>query len=549
MNHKPLILLFIFFIITYLLIRKEKYENEEDIGEVEVPPGLNISDFLQKLELMKEEKKKNEETLDALYSISRDDNQDSQEQASEAIQDENDTQYAFLKDFVDGAQQTEQEIRDDARTEVNAELEAIVTNQAKDYFATKDTGIGDIPKKKGIVKIDNSSFDSLSAGLAAAVDITTYGGVNVYGDGAQFYTAIVPRCHYRPQLSGGYQVFNDFNGWSGQRNYDLSQRAWSCLNSDGVPGDVDEDGFVVKSFEECASNCLTNDKCSGFSVVPDSKFPDEGFGLTCKLTHHEFEDSKEVPASKNEQVFAVHENDYLKNPLYIHMFSGQNNQTVNGKYASRFGSDNHAYSGKDHCHWRSSCYYRPPSGCALGKIFPDYLDDNRSYACEDGVKIENDTSKPVKIFMPTVNCGADGPNQPGNVSTSQIILGDCDYGNQSCPDYPGYQGGRIDGTKKVVGYDSQGKPATNGGKSCDALMREKINANDPSWSLYKIVGNDIVSECGRACFSVPDAGPPPCDPYRELCDSVFNPGGGGGGEYKPEVPGKGEGGGLFPGWW
>ena len=231
------------------------------------------------------------------------------------------------------------------------------------------------------------------------------------------------------------------------------------------------------------------------------------------------------------------------------MSSGQNNQTVNGKYASRFGSDNHAYSGKDHCHWRSSCYYRPPSGCALGKIFPDYLDDNRSYACEDGVKIENDTSKPVKIFMPTVNCGADGPNQPGNVSTSQIILGDCDYGNQSCPDYPGYQGGRIDGTKKVVGYDSQGKPATNGGKSCDALMREKINANDPSWSLYKIVGNDIVSECGRACFSVPDAGPPPCDPYRELCDSVFNPGGGGGGEYKPEVPGKGEGGGLFPGWW
>ena len=106
MNHKPLILLFIFLIITYLLIRKEKYENEEDIGEVEVPPGLNISDFLQKLELMKEEKKKNEETLDALYSISRDDNQDSQEQASEAIQDENDTQYAFLKDFVDGAQQT-----------------------------------------------------------------------------------------------------------------------------------------------------------------------------------------------------------------------------------------------------------------------------------------------------------------------------------------------------------------------------------------------------------------------------------------------------------
>ena len=381
-------------VILFLSFRKEGFSTaelesartseEEDIGEVEVPPGLNISDFLQKLELMKEEKKKNEETLDALYSISRDDNQDSQEQASEAIQDENDTQYAFLKDFVDGAQQTEQEIRDDARTKVNAELEAIVTNQAKDYFATKDTGIGDIPKKKGIVKVDNSWFDSLNAGLAAATDIATYGGVNVYGDGAQYHKAIVPRCHYRPQLSGGYQVFNDFNGWSGQRNYDLSQRAWSCLNSDGVPGDVGEDGFVVKSFEQCATKCLESDKCSGFSVVPDSNtFPDEGFGLTCKLTHHEFEDSKEVPASKNEQVFAVHENDYLKNPLYNDLFSGT------GKYHSRYGSDNHAYSGKDHCNWRSSCYYRPPSGCALGKIFPDYRSDNRSYACEDGVKIEN----------------------------------------------------------------------------------------------------------------------------------------------------------------
>ena len=541
MNHKPLILLFIFLIITYLLIRKEKYENEEEIGEVEVPPGLNISDFLQKLELMKEEKKKNEETLDALYDVNRDDNQDSQEQASEAIQDENDTQYAFLKDFVDGAQQTEQEIRDDARTEVNAKLEDIVTNQARDYFAAKDTGIGDIPKKKGIVKVDNIWFDSLNAGLAAATDITTYGGVNVYGDGAQYHKAIVPRCHYRPQLSGGYQVFNDFNGWSGQRNYDLSQRAWSCLNSDGVPGDVGEDGFVVNSFEECASNCLTNDKCSGFSVVPDSNtFPEEGFGLTCKMTHHEFEDSIEVPASKNEQVFAVHENDYLKNPLYIHMFSGQNNQTVNGKYASRFGSDNHAYSGKDHCHWRSSCYYRPPSGCALGKIFPDYRYDNRSYACEDGVWVESDT----------VHCGADRNGQPGNVSTSQIILSDsCEY-DEPCPDYPGYPGGRIDGSKKVIGYDSEGKPPKNGGKTCDALMRERINAKDPYWSMYKIVGNDIVGECGRACFNVPDAGPPPCDSRFQLCDSVFNPGGGGGGggggEYKPGVPGKGEGGGLFP---
>ena len=381
-------------VILFLSFRKEGFSTaelesartseEEDIGEVEVPPGLNISDFLQKLELMKEEKKKNEETLDALYDVNRDDNQDSQEQASEAIQDENDTQYAFLKDFVDGAQQTEQEIRDDARTEVKAKLEAIVTNRAEDYFATKDTGFDDVPKKKGIVKVDNSWFDSLSAGLAASLDITTYGGTNVYGDGDQFHKAIVPRCHERPILSGGHQKYNDFNGHSGQRNYDLSQRAWSCLNSDGVPGDVGEDGFVVNSFEECASNCLTNDKCSGFSVVPDSNtFPEEGFGLTCKLTHHEFEDSKEVPVTTNEQVFAVHENDYLKNPLYYDLFSGT------GHHHSRYGSDNHAYANKDHCNWRSACYYRPPWGCALGKVFPDYRNDYRSTACENGVKIEN----------------------------------------------------------------------------------------------------------------------------------------------------------------
>ena len=415
MNHKPLILLFIFLIITYLLIRKEKYENEEEIGEVEVPPGLNISDFLQKLELMKEEKKKNEETLDALYDVNRDDNQDSQEQASEAIQDENDTQYAFLKDFVDGAQQTEQEIRDDARTEVKAKLEDIVTNQARDYFATKDTGFDDVPKKKGIVKVDNNWFDSFNASLAAALDITTYGGTNVYGDGDQFHKAIVPRCHERPILSGGHQKYNDFNGHSGQRNYDLSQRAWSCLNSDGVPGDVGEDGFVVNSFEECASNCLTNDKCSGFSVVPDSTFPEEGFGLTCKLTHHEFEDSKEVPATTNEQVFAVHENDYLKNPLYYDLFSGT------GHYHSRYGSDNHAYANKDHCNWRSACYYRPPWGCALGKIFPDYQNGSGGLpgrygfggpTCRNGVKIENDTSKPAKIFIPPSSGEDPAPGPP-----------------------------------------------------------------------------------------------------------------------------------------
>ena len=410
MNHKPLILLFIFFIITYLLIRKEKYENEEEIGEVEVPPGLNISDFLRKLEIMKEENKKNEETLDALYDVNSDTNQDSQEQASEAIQDENETQYAFLKDFVDGAQQTEQEIRDDARTQVNAQLEDIVTNQARDYFAAKDTGFGDIPKKKGIVKVDNSSFDSLSAGLAAATDITTYGGVNVYGDGSQFYTAIVPRCHKRPQL-----VSPAVNS---ERMNQLSQEEYSCLNEWGAPDKVGEDGFVVDSFEQCATKCLESDKCSGFSVVPDSNtFPDEGFGLTCKLTHHEFEDSKEVPASKNEQVFAVHENDYLKNPLYIHMFSDQKNQTVDGYYTSRFGSDNH--TGGSQCKWRSSCGYYPY--CSVGKVFPDYQNGSGALpgfygfggpTCKDGVKIENDTSKPAKIFKPPSSGEDPAPDPP-----------------------------------------------------------------------------------------------------------------------------------------
>ena len=537
MDRKILILsITLVVIILFLSFRKEGFSTaelesartseEEDIGEVEVPPGLNISDFLQKLEIMKDEKKKNEETLDALYGINRDDNQDSPEQASEAIQGENETQYAFLKDFVDGAQQTEQEIRDDARTQVNTQLEDIVTKQAEDYFSTKDTGFDDVPKKKGIVKIDNSSFDSLSAGLAAATDITTYAGTNVYGEGSQFYTAIVPRCHKRPRLAYGGTLYDGGTSSTsasrayGQRVYDLSQSKWSCLNSDGLPDDVGEDGFVVDSFEQCASKCLANDKCSGFSVVPDSTFPDEGFGLTCKLTHHEFEDSKEVPASKNEQVFAIHENDYLKNPLYIDLFTAR--WGANGPYAARKGSDNHAIRG-DSCHWRSACDYHQPWGCGLSKVFPDFAPDFYSYACQNGVKIENDTSKLNKIFMPTVNCGADGPNQPGNVSTSQITLGDCDYGNQSCPDYPGYQGGRIEGTKKVIGYDSQGKPAKNGGKSCDALMRERINANDPYWGLYKIVGNDIVAECGRACFNVPDAGPPPCDPRFQLCDGAFNP--------------------------
>jgi len=411
MNHKPLILLFIFFIITYLLIRKEKYENEEDIGEVEVPPGLNISDFLQKLELMKDEKKKNEETLDALYDANRDDNQDSPEQASEAIQGENETQYAFLKDFVDGAQQTEQEIRDDARTQVNTQLEDIVTKQAEDYFSTKDTGFDDVPKKKGIVRVDNSSFDSLSAGLASAVDITTYGGTNVYGDGSQFYTAIVPRCHKRPQL-----VSPAVNS---ERMNQLIKSEWSCLDKWGAPDDVGEDGFVVDSFELCARYCLAADKCSGFSVVPDSTFPDENFGLTCKLTHHEFEDSKEVPATTNEQLFAIHVNDYLKNPLYYALFSDQ--KQGGGYYTSRFGSDNHVSSGAtgSQCYWRSSCGYYPY--CAEGKVFPDYqygsggLPGRYGFGgptCKDGVKIENDTSNPAKIFIPPSSGKDPAPGPP-----------------------------------------------------------------------------------------------------------------------------------------
>ena len=489
MDRKILILsITLVVIILFLSFRKEGFSTaelesartseEEDIGEVEVPPGLNISDFLQKLELMKDEKKKNEETLDALYDANRDDNQDSPEQASEAIQGENETQYAFLKDFVDGAQQTEQEIRDDARTQVNAELEAIVMNQAEDYFSTKDTGFDDVPKKKGIVKVDNSSFDSFAASLAAALDITTYGATNIYGDGDQFHKAIVPRCHKRPTLAGGEMLYwetarknttgpgerdSKFQrlplGCSGgspadkqrayeeepdpetgqiphlgfffmdppppackddewvddtsekkcgslcrveKRRYDLAQPEWSCLNSDGVPGDVGEDGFVVDSFEQCASKCLANDKCSGFSVVPDSTFPDEGFGLTCKLTHHEFEDSKEVPGSTNEQVFAVHENDYLKNPLYNALFTAR--KGASGPYAARRGSDNHIQK-KDEdgtwisggasgtqCFWRSSCNYS--NFCAVGKMFPEFVRDSThtgtgSGPCKDGVKIEN----------------------------------------------------------------------------------------------------------------------------------------------------------------
>ena len=116
-----------------------------------------------------------------------------------------------------------------------------------------------------------------------------------------------------------------------------------------------------------------------------------------------------------------------------------------------------------------------------------------------------------------VNCGADGPNQPGNVSASQTTLSDCQY-NATCPNYPGYSGGKKYGTRKVTGYDARGKPAKNGGKSCDALMREKINANDPYWTEYRIVGNDIVTECSQACFAVPED--LVCDPRYQICDPV-----------------------------
>ena len=513
MNHKPLILLFIFFIITYLLIRKEKYENEEDIGEVEVPPGLNISDFLRKLEIMKEEKKKNEETMDALYDVNSDANQDSQEQASEAIQDENETQYAFLKDFVDGAQQTEQEIRDDARTEVNAQLEDIVTNQARDYFAAKDTGIGDIPKKLGIVKVDNSSFDSLSAGLAAATDITTYGGVNVYGDGSQFYTAIVPRCHKRPQL-----VSPAVNS---ERMNQLSQEEYSCLNEWGAPDNVGEDGFVVDSFEYCARSCLATDRCSGFSVVPDSTFPEEGFGLTCKMTHHEFEDSKEVPASKNEQVFAVHENDYLKNPLYNDLFTGKSG--AGGPYASRFGSDNHVsggarFSTSSPCYWRSSCDYYP--FCALGKMFPDWRPDptytGKSTACENGVKIENDgiPRDCEGVWSARVKGGKGSDwHSIDNVQTLSQRVNEGPNGSPAvCPGGRYYPYGGEDETFELTfqktpgGYD-----AINGGKCPTTTIEvpcgaEEAPAPPPADEVCKLeytdeIGSFYKNDSGNYCVS------------------------------------------------
>jgi len=103
-------------------------------------------------------------------------------------------------------------------------------------------------------------------------------------------------------------------------------------------------------------------------------------------------------------------------------------------------------------------------------------------------------------YFAPVNCGADGPNQPGKLE-GYVVTTDCQY-NETCPNYDGYSGGKIYGTEKVTGYDARGKPAKNGGKSCDALMREKINANDPYFTEYRIVGNDIVRECSQACFAV-----------------------------------------------
>lgn len=385
MDHKILILgITIFAVILLLSFRKEKYENEEDIGEVEVPPSFNISEFLRKLKLAKEEKKKNDETLDALYDTNRDENQYSQEEAAAAIEEENEAQYAFLKDLVDSTQRDEDKLREDARNQVKTELEQTVTDQARDYFENKSVGFENIPKKKGIVKVDNVKFDSFSAALAAAVDISMYGGTNVYGTGEKFYSARVPYCHKRPALHEG--------ATGSQRQKYLQKSEYSCLNKDGVPDNVPENGFKVDSFEECASNCLTSDLCSGFSIVPDATFPKEGFGMTCKMTHHEFEDTIIQEAAKNEQVFAVHEDDKLKNPLYFHIMdknyggSGVGSGFLAAHSMGQKGSDFHsnAASGSQ-CYWRSACDYYPYCYGDVGGNLQKF----QKSACENGVDIQN----------------------------------------------------------------------------------------------------------------------------------------------------------------
>ena len=388
MDHKILILgITIFIVILFLSFGKEKYENEEDIGEVEVPPSFNISEFLKKLELAKEEKKKNDETLDALYDTNRDENQDSQEEAAAAIEEENEAQYAFLKDLVDRTQRNEDKLREDARNQVKSKLEKTVKDQARDYFENKSTGFENIRKKKGIVKVDNVKFDSFSTALAAAVDISMYGGTNVYGKDDTYYSARVPYCHKRPALHEG--------ATGSQRQQYLQKSEYSCLKEDGVPGDVGENGFKVDSFEECATKCLESELCSGFSIVPDATFPKEGFGMTCKMTHHEFEDTIIQDVGKNEQVFAVHEDDKLKNPLYFHImdknYGGSGSSSPSGFLAAHSmgqkGSDFHKKGGASgsQCYWRSACDYYPYCYGSIGGNLQKF----QKSACENGVVIQN----------------------------------------------------------------------------------------------------------------------------------------------------------------
>ena len=384
MDHKILILgITIFIVILFLSFRKEKYENEEDIGEVEVPPSFNISEFLKKLELAKEEKRKNDETLDALYDTTRDENQDSQEEAAAAIEEEDRAQYTFLKDLVNSIQQDEDQIREKARNQVKSELEKTVTDQARDYFENKSTGYENLPtpKKKGIVKVNNVKFDSFSAALGAAVDISTYGGTNVYGKDDTYYSARVPYCHLRRKLQNGESVSGDGCGPLSppncQRQFKLAESNYSCLNRAGVPDNVGENGFTVDSFEECATLCLNSDLCSGFSIVPDGTFPKEGFGMTCKMTHHEFEDTIIQGAWKNEQVFAVHEDDKLKNPLYFEIMNSNYKQSLGEK-----GSDYHK-RGDWACMWRTACDYYP---YCYGT---HDIKRNQQSTCENGVVIEN----------------------------------------------------------------------------------------------------------------------------------------------------------------
>ena len=475
MDHKILILgITIFVVILFLSFGKEKYENEEDIGEVEVPPGLNISEFLKKLELAKGEKKKNDETLDALYDTNRDENQDSQEEAGKAIEEEDEAQYTFLKDLVDRIQRDEDQIREDARNQVKGDLEKTVTDQARDYFENKSTGYENLqtPKKKGIVKVDNVGFDSFSAALAAGVDISTYGGTNVYGKGEQFYSARVPYCHKRPALNwGAHQAEICGSNQQCHRQTYLQKSEYSCLTKDGVPGDVPENGFKVDSFEECASNCLTSDLCSGFSIVPDATFPKEGFGMTCKMTHHEFEDSIIQDAGKNEQVFAVHEDDKLKNPLYFHIMD---KNYGGGTESSGFlavhsmgtkGSDfhnpekNNLASGTA-CYWRSACDYYPYCYGSIGGNLQKF----QKSACENGVYIpENGVRRDCDGAWVGMRKGGD-PRTAG-IPVEELETIDQRVGKSACSSHLYPYDGKEETFEIFFQRAPGGRPAVNGG-SC-----------------------------------------------------------------------------------